>query len=119
MLVNDLISMLLDIPPVLAAQWGVWFAVGLILSIWGRRERNRLVVHGYEERHSSDIHHGSGVRHSSGVRRPRSKPIQEPEAAPAGDAFGELEAMLNAQEQAAAGMHRTPGDALPEPEMLR
>lgn len=119
MLVNDLISMLLDIPPVLAGQWGVWFAVGLILSIWGRRERMRLVVHGYEDQHSSGVRHASGVRHSSGVRPTRRpKPAQEPEPGTV-DAMSEFEAMLNAQEHEAATVRRTPGEALPEPEVFR
>jgi len=105
-LVNDLIALAMDVPPILAAQWGVWFLVGLVLSVWGRRERTRLVIH------AEPPHHKSGVRHSSAVRPPRAP--SKPAPLPVADAFGELEAMLDAQESG----HRTPGDAFPAPKSL-
>jgi hypothetical protein len=62
------------------------------LSRWATFERNRIVV-------------APAPRQKSGVRAPR-----QPKPAPftSGDAFGELEAML---EEQATGNHRTPGDA--------
>ena len=105
-LVNDLIALAMDVPPILAAQWGVWFLVGLVLSIWGRRDKGRLVIH------AESSHHKSGVRHSSGVRPPRAASKLAP--LPPTDAFGELEAMLDGQEAS----HRAPGDALPAPQSL-
>ena len=39
----------------LAGGWAVWFIVGLMLSIWQRRERTRLVVHGPATRHRSGV----------------------------------------------------------------
>lgn len=93
MLINDLMSLLLDVPPLLAAQWGVWLAVGLILSIWTRREQSQLVVH------------APAPRQKSGVRPPARRNTP---AVPftSGDAFGELEALLDTPE----GSHRRPGD---------
>jgi hypothetical protein len=97
MLINDLVALLSQTPPVLAAQWGVWFAVGLGLSIWGRRERARLVIH------------DSGPRPKSGVRPP-ARQVRSV-ARSSGDAFGELEALLdNHDHQTQGGSHRTPGE---------
>ena len=99
-LINDLIALLMEVPPDLAAKWGLWFTVGLILSMWTRREKVRLVVHGPGPRQKSGVRPPSGVR----VVRPA-----KPNAAPsAGDAFGDLEALLDTPE----GAHRRPGEAL-------
>ena len=97
MLINDVVAMLMDIPPRLAAQWGVWFAVGLALSIWTRREKSRLVVVG-----------PTSHQRSSGSR-PAVRPARTvvPTPAVSGDAFGELEALFNEVQE---GSHR-PGDA--------
>lgn len=99
MLINDLVGLLMRVPPALAASWGAWFAVGLMLSIWQRKERARLVVHAPPPRHKS------GVRPPSGVRAPR--PVKAVAPATAGDAFGDLEALL---EPTPSGMHRRPGE---------
>lgn len=95
MLINDVVALLMDVPPMLAAQWGAWFAVGLVLSIWTRREKSRLVVV------------GATPRQKSGPR-PAARPVK---AVPhtTGDAFGELEALFNEVQE---GSHR-PGDAPP------
>jgi hypothetical protein len=98
MLINDLVALLMKVPPMLAASWGVWFAVGLMLSIWQRKERARLIVHGPSSRPKS------GVRPPSGVRSPKRVVTTAPSS---GDAFGELEALL---EPTPAGLHRRPGD---------
>jgi hypothetical protein len=104
MLLNDLLGMLMDVPPLLASQWAAWFVVGLILSIWGRHEKTRLVVHA-STRNKSGVR--QAVRSPSGVRLPvaaRTAP-----AAPAsGDAFAELEALL----EQPIGSHRMPGESL-------
>ena len=104
MLINDLIALLMQIPSDLAAGWGVWFFVGLILSVWQRKEKARLVVHGQSLRHKSGVRPSSGVRPPPGARAPKP-----PKTAPqvTGDAFGELEAML---EPAAPATHGRPGD---------
>ena len=104
MLFNDIVGLLMDVPPMLAAQWGAWFAVGLALSIWTRREKSRLVVV------------TAGSRQRSSGSRPAARPPKFVAPAPApvsgGDAFGELEALFNEVQE---GSHR-PGDAAPASE---
>lgn len=106
MLINDLVATLMTIPPMLAAGWGAWFAFGLGLSIWGRRENNRLVIHHHEPVHTPK--HKSGpveVAVAVAVERPHRPVKNVPHSA--GDAFGELAALLEPQE----GSHRMPGEA--------
>lgn len=101
MLINDLIELLNELPTPLAAGWAGWLSVGLLLSIWQRREGKRLVVHGATKRHKS------GVRPPSGVRAP-ARPVKSVPMS-SGDAFGELEALL----EPPTGTHRTPGETSP------
>ncbi len=101
MLINDLIGMLQDLPRTLAAGWATWLFVGLLLSVWQRRDSRRLVVL------------GSGTRQKSGVRSPpgipaSARPMKSMPAS-SGDAFGELEALL----EPPTGSHRMPGEASP------
>jgi len=96
MLINDIVALLMDTPPLLAAQWGAWFAVGLVLSIWTRREKSRLVVEEPAPRQ----------RLSSGSR-PAARPAKAVVPQASGDAFGELEALFNEVQE---GSHR-PGEA--------
>ena len=91
MLINDLLGMLMEVPPVLAGQWAAWFAVGLILSIWGRREKTWVVAQpAATTRHNSGVHSPS-LHPLPGVRT-RPAPIAPPHST--GDAFAELEALL-------------------------
>jgi hypothetical protein len=102
MLINDLLGMLMNMPTPLAIGWGVWFVVGLALSIWTRREKSRLVMHGYDEPAPTP-------RPKSGPRptaRPAVKPVAVPQTA--GNPFGDLEALFNEVQE---GTHRTPGEA--------
>jgi len=98
---SDFIDMLRDVPPLFAAAWGGWLAVGLMLLLWHmrayewEREYARLMA---ESRQPGTK---SGVRPPSGVRR-AAKP------APA-DAFGELEALLEPAPTTGA-LSRRPGD---------
>jgi hypothetical protein len=94
----------MTIPPMLAAGWGAWFVFGVGLSIWVRREKNRLVVH----EHYHEPKHKSGpveVAVAVAVERPHRPVKNVPHSA--GDAFGELAALLEPQE----GTHRMPGEA--------
>ena len=101
MLINDLVGLLNDLPRTLAAGWATWLFVGLLLSVWQRRERRRLVLH------RATTKQKSGVRPPSGVRAP-ARPLKSVPMS-SGDAFGELEALL----EPPTGTHRTPGDASP------
>ncbi len=114
MLLNDVLDLLMDMPPMLAGAWAAWFSVGLMLSIWQRRDKACRVVLGPAARHRSGVRTPSGVTTPSGVRGPR--PVKLPTPPPGGDAFSELEALL----ESPAGTHRTPGEAprLPAPQSL-
>ena len=101
MLINDVIAMLEDLPRTLAAGWATWLFVGLLLSVWQRRDSRRLVVL------------DSGKRHKSGVRTPTAvgavaRPVKSVPMS-SGDAFGELEALL----EPPTGSHRMPGESSP------
>ena len=102
MSIDDLIALLLAMPIGLAAQWGVWFAVGLGLSIWGRRDKNHAAYAYAEPEAAEPVKPKSGVRHARQAAAVATAPHS------AGDAFGELEALL---EPFAGGTHRTPGEA--------
>ena len=106
MLINDLIAMLEDLPRTLAAGWGTWLFVGLLLSVWQRRDSRRLVVLDSGKRQKAVERTPSAV--GALVRPGKNVPMSS------GDAFGELEALL----EPAIGSHRTPGESSPvtEPE---
>jgi hypothetical protein len=92
MTINDLISMLMDVPPMLAGAWAAWFFVGLLLSIWTRREEapQHEVVQ-LSPRHKSGARAAAATRPFDSVRVP--KPVQHVPLA-GGDAFADLERLL-------------------------
>ena len=97
-MINDLIALLMQVPPRLAAGWGAWFFVGLLLSMWGRREKMYLIVH----KHKSGVR-AAAAKPPSGVRAPVSKNLP----ASAADAFADLERLF---EEPEAKSHRMPGE---------
>lgn len=98
MSMDDLIALLMDVPPMLAAGWGLWFAAGLGLSIWSRREKMMV----WDEPEPQTI----AAKPPTQAERQARQQAKAPHSA--GDAFGELEALLDQQSQ---GTHRTPGEA--------
>lgn len=97
---NELLDMMRDVPGPLAAAWGGWLAVGLMLLLWHMR------AHEWEREYvrllaQSRPRTKSGVRPPSGVRRAVK--------APPVDAFGELEALLEPAPTTGA-ISRRPGD---------
>ena len=96
---DDLFAMLMDVPPRLAAGWGVWFAVGLVLSIWSRREKMYVWA--------EPVVDSNVVKPPTQAERHARQQAKAPHSA--GDAFGELEALLD--QQAQGGQHRLPGEA--------
>jgi hypothetical protein len=101
MLINDLVALLEDLPATLAGGWAAWLFVGLLLSVWQRRESRRLIVHGASTRQKS------GDRSLLGVRAP-ARPVKSAPIS-SGDAFGDLAALL----EPPTGTHREPGDSSP------
>jgi len=96
MLINDFVEMLENIPPILAAGWGAWFVLGLVLSIWSRREK--LGAYAYDEPAPTP-------RHKSGPRPSTRTMKTVPQSS--GDAFGDLEQIFNEVQE---GSHRMPGE---------
>lgn len=107
MSLNDVLSMLMDVPPKLAGAWAAWFAVGLILSIWGRREKAGPAILASVTKHKSGVRAAAASKPSSGVRAPVLKPVAAG-APSAGDAFGELERLLEPENLSIH--HRMPGE---------
>ena len=103
MLINDLIAMLDDLPRTLAAGWATWLFVGLLLSVWQRRDSRRLVVLGPAKRQKSGVRPPSSVPAAAPARPVKTVPMSS------GDASGELEALLEPQ----TGSHRMPGETSP------
>lgn len=104
MLINDLLNMVMQVPPTLAAGWGAWFFIGLLLSVWGRREKLHIGIVQTNE-HKSGVRAAAASRPPSGARAP--KPAASAPATTQGDPFGELEKLFDEQ----TGTHRTPGEA--------
>lgn len=99
---SELFDMMRDVPPQLAAAWGGWLAVGLMLLLWHMRARVWEQDYARERALARSSRPKSGVRPPSGVRSARLA-----KSAPA-DAFGELEALL--EPVADSGLSRRPGD---------
>ena len=111
---NDVIDLMMAIPVALAAKWAVWFAFGLALSIWGRREKLYLSTASEHDENpyllTAYEHDEAPAKPKSGVRRHAS--VAAAAAAPSsGDAFADLAALFEPQE----GTHRTPGEAPAQP----
>jgi hypothetical protein len=105
-MLNDLKDLLADFSPRLAFMWAAWMTVGLALNYWHRHaKRNQVTMHGPSTRPKSDVR---GPKPPSGVR------TEAPVPAPAADAFGELEALLDTPaEPAPTGAYRRPGEDSP------
>ena len=103
MLINDLMYMAMKVPPMLAGGWAAWFFVGLLLSIWGRREKAYLTVHG-TTKHKSGVRAAAASRPPSGVRAPKPEVAAVHETTD--DPFGDLEKLFEPESRA----HRTPGE---------
>ncbi|MDP2055414.1 MAG: hypothetical protein Q8N52_10785 [Acidobacteriota bacterium] len=90
------LDMMRDVPPDLAAAWGGWLAVGLLLMLWHLRARVREQEYALQRALARS-------RPKSGVRTAR--PVK---ATPV-DAFGELEALLEPG-PGSGSISRRPGD---------
>ena len=98
---SDLLDMLRDVPPLLAAAWGGWMSVGLMLLLWHLRARVWEREYALVQAAARQSRAKPGGRPPSGVRRPvKATPV---------DAFGELEALLEPS-PSAGNVSRRPGD---------
>jgi len=100
---SDILDMLRDVPPLLAAAWGGWLVAGLMLLLWHLRAREW-------ERSAIPLRASAPPRSTSGVRLPSGSGVRTPAEKPATvDAFAELEALLDPP-QASGTISRRPGD---------
>lgn len=100
---SDILDMLRDVPQPLLAVWGGWLASGLALALWHLKAREAELEYARQRAEARKPRTKSGVRPPSGVRssaRPK---------APAVDAFGELEALLE-HAPSTGTISRRPGD---------
>lgn len=98
---SEIVDMMRDVPPHLAAAWGGWLALGLTLLLWHMRARVWEQEYARQRTLARQPRTKSGVRPPSGVR-------SRPKPAPA-DAFGELEALLEPG-PGSGSISRRPGD---------
>lgn len=99
---SDIFDMLRDVPPPLVTMWGGWLATGLALALWHLRARDGEREYARQQASARRSRTRSGVRPPSGVgtsARPKA----------AGDAFGELEALLGPVAPT-GNISRRPGD---------
>jgi hypothetical protein len=95
-------DMMRDIPPLLAAAWGGWMSIGLLLLLWHIRARPAEMEY---------------ARQRLIARQPRPKSIPRPVSAMrtqpvktvSDDAFGDLEALLEPS-SGSGNLSRRPGD---------
>ena len=138
-MVNNMMQMLADVPPMLAAAWVMWFVVGGMLAMWYRRASLELEYAPVAAPRAA-VARPKSSRPPSGVRRDAA-PVEQAAEAPAddtahlyepppalaaiplrekkpvviGDPFGDLATLLDQPQQAAAAPvpqpHRVPGDS--------
>jgi hypothetical protein len=99
---SELFDMMRDIPPLLAAAWGGWMSVGLLLLLWQIRARPAEVEYAHQRLMARQPRPKSNPRPPSGIRR-------QPVKTASSDAFGELEALLEPA-QDSGPLSRRPGD---------
>jgi hypothetical protein len=99
---SELFDMMRDIPPLLAAAWGGWLSIGLLLLLWHIRARPAEVAYAQQLLAARQPRPKSTPRPPTGLRAQPVKP------APA-DAFGELEALLEPA-PGSGNISRRPGD---------
>ena len=89
-MMNEMLAILADIPPMLAAAWAAWLGAGLLLTVWYRRAKAAL-----EEQHAGSRvvphHKSSGSRPVARTHVPQATPHPRPATAPAKrDPFADL-----------------------------
>lgn len=94
--VNVVVDAVNALPLELLAGWATWLTVGLCLAVWFRRSRATVRAFPAPGRPGRGAH----------AARPRQAPRPSSAATPRPDAFGELQALLDAP--GAEG--RRPGD---------
>jgi hypothetical protein len=121
---NEIMELLSDVPPTLAAGWAVWIGAGALLVMWYRKAKANVEM-------QPAVAARAVTRAKSGSRpvaevRPMAEPRTVPEPSPVavarpkpspiaiGDPFGDLATLLDqpaASASSSAPSHRVPGDS--------
>lgn len=117
---NNMMQLLSDVPPTLAAAWAVWFGAGVLLTMWYRKAKANADVH-YAVASRTVARATSGPRPVAEPRpvaaepRPVAVAVARPKPSPivVGDPFGDLATMLDQPADSAppAPSYRVPGDS--------
>lgn len=132
-MINNMIDMLADVPPLLASAWAAWFLVGGGLAFWYRRatefEYAPVAAPKPVQRPRPATRPPSGVRReaapavepAAAPHDDTSHPYEPPPVAPVmarektpvviGDPFGDLATLLDQPPAAAPAAHRAPADS--------
>ena len=116
-MVNDIIGVLYDVPPTLAAGWAVWFGAGILLAMWSRKAKADAET--YHVAATRTVARAkSGPRSSSTAMtepRPAAAAAPRPKPSPlvVGDPFGDLATLLDQPTEGPppAPVFRTPGES--------
>ena len=123
---NNMMQLLSDVPPTLAAAWAVWFGAGVLLTMWYRKAKANAEVH-YAVGSRTVARAKSGPPPSAESRpvasepravaaEPRPVAVARPKPSPivVGDPFGDLATLLDQPAESAAPAapsYRVPGDS--------
>lgn len=106
---NNMMQVLSDVPPTLAAAWAVWFGAGVLLTMWYRKA-NAEVPYAVAPR---TVARAKEPRPVAAEPRPVAVARPKPSSIVVGDPFGDLATLLDqpAESAPAAPSHRVPGDS--------
>jgi hypothetical protein len=110
---NEMLAILADIPPMLAAAWAAWLGAGLLLTIWYRRAKATLEEQQASMRSVARAKSGARPVARAQVPPPLSSSARSHAAPPAavkGDPFADLAQIFD--ETAPAPGQRPPGDSV-------
>ena len=111
-MMNEVLDILADIPPMLAASWVAWLGAGLVLTIWYRRARTALEEQQTTARAMARAQSGSrpvaARSHQPSPLSHGSRSHVTPSAVK-GDPFADLAQIFD--EGAPAPGHRTPDES--------
>jgi hypothetical protein len=115
---NDMMDLLSDVPPTLAAAWAVWLGAGALLGVWYRKAKANVEMHPAVV--SRAVARAKSGPRPAAVARPVAEPrpvaVARPKPSPisVGDPFGDLATLLDQPSESApppAPSYRVPGDS--------
>lgn len=122
-MLNDMMDLLSDVPPTLAAAWAVWLGAGALLAMWYRKAKADLEMQPAVARTVARAKSGPRpVAEARPMAEPRpmaeSRPVAvarpKPSPIAIGDPFGDLATLLDQPADSAPSptrAYRVPGDS--------